>query len=114
MYELITINKKEYPIRYGMNALRLYCRATDKTLNDLSSLGQGMTLEDSIQLIQAGLQDGHRKAGKEYKLTIEDIADFLDDDLNILTEAMNIFANQFNTNESGNDKGTSRPKSLKK
>ena len=66
-----------------MNALRLYCKATDKTLNDLSKLGQGMTLEDSIQLIGAGLQDGHRKAGKEYKLTIEDIADFLDDDMNI-------------------------------
>ncbi len=114
MYELITINKTQMPIRFGMNALRLFCKATNKNLNDLSKLGQDLSLDDSVHLINAGLKDGHRKAGKEYSFTIEDVSDWLDDDINILTEAMNIFAEQFNTSGSGNDQGTSSPKKVKK
>ena len=114
MYELITINEKEYPIRYGMNALRIFCKDTDKTLNDLGSIGVDMTLDDSVHLIKAGLQDGHRKAGKDFSINIEDISDWLDDDMDILTKAMNIFADQYNTDPEGNAKGSKAPKGKKK
>lgn len=113
MYELITINKKEFPIRYGMNALRIFCKETNKTLNDLSKLGNDMSLEDSIQLVRAGLMDGGRKAGQPCLISIEDIADALDDDMDILTNAMDIFSSQFNTEEKGNVKGDTLPKKKK-
>lgn len=114
MYELIEINKKQMPIRYGMNALRIFCKATNKSLNDLSNLGLSMSLDDSCELILAGLKDGHRKAGKELNLSVEDISDFLDDDMDLLARAMDIFGSQFNTSEDkGNEKGTTLPKKKK-
>lgn len=113
MYELITINNKEFAIRYGMNALRIFCKETNKTLNDLSKLGNDMSLEDSIQLVKAGLMDGGRKAGQPCLLSIEDIADALDDDMDLLTRAMDIFSSQFNTEEKGNAKGDTLPKKKK-
>jgi|TARA_R100000388_G_scaffold39921_2_gene30822 hypothetical protein len=113
MYELITINGKEHPIRFGMNALRIFCKETDRSLNDLGTLGKNMTLDDSCQLIKAGLSDGYRKAGKEFNISVEDISDFLDDDMDLLTRAMNIFSEQFNTEDKGNDKGNTLPKKKK-
>lgn len=112
MYELITINNKEIPIRFGMNSLRNFCKATNKSLNDLSNLGADMSLDDSVQLIKAGLDDGGRKAGVNSNFTIEDISDFLDDDMDLLARAMDIFSSQFNTEEKekGNAKGTTLPK----
>ena len=113
MYELITINNKEIPIFFGMNALRLFCKATNKSLNDLSSLGSNMSLDDSCELIKAGLIDGHRKAGKDFKMTIEDIADLLDDDMDLLARAMDIFSSQFTTEGKGNEKGNTLPRKKK-
>lgn len=115
MYELITINGKEHPIRFGMNSLRIFCKATNKSLNDLSNLGADMSLDDSVNLIKAGLEDGGRKAGKPSNYSIEDISDFLDEDMDLLARAMNIFSEQFNTEETekGNAKGTTLPKKKK-
>lgn len=114
MYELITIKGKELSISYGMNALRIFCKETNKTLNDLSLIGVDMTLDDSVHLIKAGLQDGHRRAGQPFSITIEEISDWLDDDMEILTKAMNIFADQYNTAPEGNVKGGKAPKGKKK
>mgnify|MGYP006969370929 FL=1 len=113
MFELITINGKELPIKYGMNALRIFCKATNKTLGDLEKLGNHLTLDDSVHLIIAGLKDGHRKAGKPFNLTVEDISDVLDDDISIIERAMEIFSEQFSLKEEGNDKGTTPPKKKK-
>jgi hypothetical protein len=113
MYELIEINKKQMPIRYGMNALRIFCKATNKSLNDLSNLGLSMSLDDSCELILAGLIDGHRKAGKELNLSVEDISDFLDDDMDLLARAMDIFGSQFNTEDKGNEIVSTLPKKKK-
>ena len=58
MYEVVILNGKDYSIRFGMNALRMYCKQTNKSLNDLEKLGQDMGLDDACQLILAGLTDG--------------------------------------------------------
>ena len=118
MFELLTITengkKKELPIRFGMNSLRLFTKATNKTLNDLQYLGSDMSLEDALQLIQAGLIDGHRKAGQEYIYSIEDIADFLDEDQSVLERAMKVFGDQYNTEPQGKESREVKPLKNKK
>lgn len=117
MFELLTVTingkEKELAIRFGMNALRLFTKATNKTLNDLQYLGSDMSLEDALQLIQAGLIDGHRKAGQEYIYSIEDIADFLDEDQSVLERAMKVFGDQYSTEPEGNEGGVKNPKKKK-
>ena len=106
MFEVVILNKKDYPIRFGMNALRIYCKQTNKSLTDLEKLGQDMSLDDACQLILAGLRDGARVAGKDFSLNVEDMADILDDDFEALQKCLNVFSEQFSAkyNKEGNDK----------
>ena len=54
MYEIVIINGKDYPVRFGMNSLRNFTKATGRSLQDLDKLGEGMSLDDACQLILAG------------------------------------------------------------
>ena len=106
MFEVVILNGKDYSLRYGMNALRLYCKRTNRSLQDLDKLGQDMGLDDACQLILAGLQDGARVAGKDFDLTIEDIADILDEDFGALQKCFDVFGEQFSAKfkDEGNEK----------
>ena len=95
MFEVVILNGKDYSIRYGMNALRMYCKQTNKSLTDLEKLGQDMSLDDACQLILAGLRDGARVAGKDFSLSVEDMADILDEDFDALQKCLNVFSEQF-------------------
>ena len=39
MYEIVVINEKDYPVRFGMNSLRNFTKATGRSLQDLDKLG---------------------------------------------------------------------------
>ena len=39
MYEVVLINGKDYPVRFGMNSLRMFCKDTGRSLADLDKLG---------------------------------------------------------------------------
>ena len=113
MFEIVIINGKDYPVRFGMNALRLFCKETNRKLTDLDKLGQDLSLDDACFLIKAGLTDG---AGKEFSLTVYDITDILDEDFDALQKVMDVFSEQFSAKESekvGNEKG-SKEKAPKK
>jgi len=106
MFEVVILNKKDFPIRFGMNALRIYCKKTNTSLQDLDKLGEDLSLDKACQLILAGLQDGARVAGKDFDLTVEDIADILDDDMEALQKCFDIFGEQFSAKfeSKGNEK----------
>ena len=111
MFEIVIINGTDYPVRFGMNALRLFCKETNRKLTDLDKLGQNLSLDDACFLIKAGLTDGARKAGKEFSLSVDDIADILDDDFDALQKVMDVFSEQFSAKESekvGNEKGSKK------
>ena len=116
MYEIVILNGQDYPIRFGMNALRIYCKRTNRSLQDLDKLGQDMGLDDAIELILAGLQDGARVAGKDFDLTIEGIADILDEDFDALQKCFNVFSEQFSAKfqEKGNEKEEKKTPQKKK
>ena len=116
MFEVVILNKKDYSIRFGMNALRMYCKQTNKSLADLEKLGNDMSLDDACQLILAGLRDGARVAGKDFDLSVEDIADILDDDFEALQKCLNVFSEQFSAkyNTEGNEKREKKTPQKKK
>ena len=114
MYELIEINKQQLPIRFGMNALRLFCKETKTSLNEFATLANDLDLDKACILILCGLKDGARKSGQPCALTVDDIADILDDDFGILETAMGYLRDSFDTPASGNSKGgKSTPKKKK-
>lgn len=111
MFEIVIINGTDYPCRFGMNALRLFCKETNRKLTDLDKLGEDLSLDDACFLIKAGLTDGARKAGKEFSLSVDDIADILDEDFETIQKVMDVFSNQFAAKggeKSGNEKGSKK------
>jgi hypothetical protein len=97
-YELIEIANKKYPIFFGFNGLRKYCAATGTSLNKLMNLGQDMTLDQALQLVLVGIEEGCRKSGQDFDLTIDELGDLLDVDMSGLTRALEIFGEHMGHN----------------
>lgn len=110
--EILEINNTLYPIRFGMNALRMFCKEQKIPLTGLADLANDISLDEACMLILCGLRDGARKQGQICSLTIDDIADALDNDMDLITKAMTLFADSFNTKDKGNE--NEETKSLKK
>tara|TARA_R100001443_G_C3362866_1_gene179381 strand:+ start:1718 stop:2044 length:327 start_codon:yes stop_codon:yes gene_type:complete len=91
-YSFININEKKYPIKFGFNALRKYSSKTNTSLQDLDKLGDNMTLDSALTLIYCGIEDGYRAAKQEFDLTIDDLADLIDNDYDSIGRAMEILA----------------------
>lgn len=96
-YEIVLINGKDYPCRFGMAALMEFTKQTNIKINDLGNLGNDMTMEEAITLCWCGLKDGARKAKKPFNLDPYDVADLIDEDQEAIEKMMEVFANQFNT-----------------
>ena len=116
MYEVVIINGKDYPVRFGMNSLRMFCKDTGRSLADLDKLGEGISLDDACYLILNGIKDGSRVSGQECSLTVDDVADMLDDDFEALNKVLEIFSTQFSAKfeTEGNDKATKKVAKKKK
>ena len=116
MYEIVLINGKDYPVRFGMNALRMFCKDTDRALSDLDKLGDSMSLDDACYLILNGIKDGSRVSGQECSLTVESVADLLDEDFDALNKVLEVFSTQFSAKlgNEGNVKAAKKRKAAKK
>jgi len=99
MIEFIEINSKRYPVRFGFNALREFTAITGITLNELPNMQENITLDHAIKLVWCGFKDGARKEKMPFGLSVDDVADFLDDDNSILEKAFTAFNHQFSSNE---------------
>jgi len=111
-YEIIKIASKSYPVFFGFNGLRKYCGKTGTSLNKLMNLGQDMTLDQALQLVLIGIEEGCRKSGQEFNLTIDELGDMLDTDMTGLTTALEIFGKQMGHNMQ--TPGTSKKKKANK
>ena len=97
-YEIVTIAKKKYPIFFGFNGLRKYCALTGTSLNKLMSLGENITLDEALKLVLVGIEEGCRKSGQDFNLTIDELSDMLDTDMTGLSKALEIFGEQMGHN----------------
>ena len=97
-YTFVKLGDEKYPIKFGFNALRKYSSKTNTSLQDLDKLGVNMTLDNALTLIYCGIEDGYRAAKQECKLSIDDLADLIDNDYDSIAKAMEILAEQMGGN----------------
>lgn len=95
MTQFIDIADRKHPIRFGFNALREFSRMTGTTLADLEKLGEGMTLDHAVTLMYCGFKDGARKEKAPFRYTVEDIADWIDEDGELIAKVFAVFEQQF-------------------
>ena len=89
----IPIGGANRPIHFGFAALADWCKLTGLGLQDLNTIGANMGLQDAIYLAFSGLKHGARRAKKEFNYTIDDVADWIDDEgMDIFTEIMEHFS----------------------
>lgn len=90
----IAIGGEVRQIHYGFAALAEWCDLTGSGLNDLSKLGENLSLVAAIQLIYCGLKHGARRSKEEFNYSYEDVADWIDEEgMEVFTEAMEVFSN---------------------
>lgn len=94
MIDYIHIGGENRPVKFGMNALRLFCKATGMKIADLAKLGDDMSLDDAIQLAFCGLRDGARKEGVKFTCTVDDVADWMDQ-TGKFEEIFDLYVSQF-------------------
>ena len=92
MFEYVKINETTRPVKFGFNALRHFSRMTGMSIQDMDKIGQNMTFDNAISLIFCGLQDGCRAAKEDFTMSIDDLADDLDNDYDAIERCMVIFA----------------------
>jgi len=92
--ETIEFGGEQRPVKYGWNALAIFGKLSGTGLNDLDKFDEDMAFGDVLFLIYAGLKEGARADKKEFKLTVENIGDFLDDNTDKVKEFMDVFTNQ--------------------
>lgn len=87
----VFINGKDYPVKYGFAALRAFTDKTNTNLGELSALGDNMTISQAIALVWAGLKDGARVMKQDFNLSLDDVADLLDEDHDAMTKVLKVF-----------------------
>ena len=89
----IAIGGELRPIHYGFAALAEWCDLTGSGLNDLSQLGDNMSMSAAIQLIYCGLKHGARRQKEDFNHTVDDVGDWIDEEgMDVFNEAMEVFS----------------------
>ena len=91
----ISVNGVEHPVKYGFNALRIFCEVSDLELQDLAKIESNMTMTHAVNLVWAGLKDGARVEKIEFTMTPDDVADFIDDDASVIEQCIAFFVKSF-------------------
>tara|TARA_R110002020_G_scaffold1629_3_gene7342 strand:+ start:3933 stop:4268 length:336 start_codon:yes stop_codon:yes gene_type:complete len=108
-YTFVKLGGDKYPIKFGFNALRKYSMKTGTTLNDLNKLGAEMSLNDALVLIHCGIEDGYRAAKQDCEITIDELADKMDGDMDSIARCMDVLTNMMG----GNNEKKQKPKRAK-
>jgi len=74
MMHQINLKGELYPVKFGMWSLVLFEDMTGKSLINWD-IEKELSFKDSLILVYCGLKNGARAEKKEFKLTLEDIAD---------------------------------------
>ena len=106
----IMVAGKSRPVKFGFAALRAFGDATNTSLNDLSAISEDITMTQAIGLCWAGLKDGARSVGEDFKLSLDDVGDLLDDDPDALAAIMGVFAEMQAQPKRANQKKRERSK----
>lgn len=99
---VITTPAGELPFHFGMAALSAFLDEEKMQLSEVHLLGQDMPLSRAFRLMWHGFRDGARKERTEFTYTMEDMADWLDEDFSLFDTCMNLFASSLPQGTEGN------------
>jgi hypothetical protein len=108
-YTFVELGGKKYPLKFGFNALRKYSKKTGTTLAELNNIGDNMSLNDALILIHCGIEDGHRAAKQKCVLSLDELADLMDGDMEGIARCMEVLAEMMG----GSTEKKSKPKKAK-
>ena len=106
----VFINGKDYPVKYGFAALRLFTEATGTNLKELQKLGEEITMTQALALIWAGLKDGARVMKVDFNLSIDEVADLIDEDQEAMNRVLEVFQESLAPEKSGKRKAKKKTK----
>jgi len=92
--EYIEFGGEKRPVKYGFNALAIISKSGDLDMSVIDSDGSGVDFSLVRVIVYAGLLEGARAEKKEFTLTLEDVGDILDDDLDKSEEFVKLLAEQ--------------------
>jgi hypothetical protein len=99
MTKNVEIGGKLRPVKFGFAALMEFTEANGYTMADLDTLGESMKLKDALFLVWCGLKHGARVEKQAFEETIEEVADWLDDQPEAMENVLNVFAQSFSPSE---------------
>lgn len=99
MTKNVEIGGKLRPVKFGFAALMEFTEANGYTMADLDTLGESMKLKDALFLVWCGLKHGARVEKKAFEETLEEVADWLDDQPEAMENVLNVFAQSFSPSE---------------
>ena len=97
MVQIIETNERKHAVRFGFNALREFSKMTGTTLSQLEDLGNDMTLDQAITLMFCGFKDGARKEKIHFRYDVADIADWIDEDEELIEKVFAVSEEQYST-----------------
>jgi len=98
LFDLVEIGGEKRPVRFGFNAMAMFGTMTGLKISEIEKISSNMTIQNAISLVYCGLKDGARKAGKPFDHTETDVADWLDERTQALSEILGVFvSSQANT-----------------
>lgn len=92
MTKQFNIGGQMRPVKFGFNALRLFGNLTGLTVFEMERLGETMSFDHLIKLVWCGLTDGARVEKVEFSGTVDDVADWLDEDKGLMIEMFGEFS----------------------
>jgi len=93
LFDLVEIGGEKRPVRFGFNAMAMFGEMTGLKISEIERITSSMTIQNAISLVHCGLKDGARKAGKPFEYTQMDVADWLDERTQALSEILGVFVN---------------------
>lgn len=100
---IVTIKKDKFPVYFGMAALSDFEEKTGVALAEMDQYAKGMPLKHSLELAFVGLKHGARRLKQECKFENSyDVADYLDNDPELLAKVLNVFSEQYSPKNSPN------------
>lgn len=101
MIDYIELDKKR-PIKFGMNALRLWTKDIGISLHGINMWIKDPDIDGTIKLLYYGLKDGARYVDKSFDLTFEQVCD-LTDDMDKIVKGFDLFLGQYSDGSGGED-----------
>ena len=90
MIKEIKIGGKMRPVKFGWNAYAIFSDISGISVDNLVNFSD-IKINDVIVLIYAGLKEGARYKKQEFPFTVEDIGDWMDEDISFIEEFMKAF-----------------------